>query len=112
MARQLSGKARLVLRKLGRSGKAIDELAVRTQISKTRLAKMLWDLRDLGWVSVSEEMRKLPVYRRVRLPARVAPGKRGKGEAPSTHIAALNAWLRIGVPVGRARSRRVVGPAE
>ena len=112
MARRLSGNAQLLLRQLGRTSKSFDELATRTKIPKKRLSWMLQDLRKLGWISSYEEVRKLPVYRRVRLPAPATRGMRGKGRAPAANFAAINAWLGIGVPGKRARGRRVAGPAE
>ena len=112
MARQLSPEARLVLRQLGRTAKSLDELAARTKMSKRRLSRMVWDLRKLGWISASEELRALPVYRRVRLPAPTAPAPRGEGRAPLSHFAALDAWLGIRRPAKPARKRTVRGESE
>lgn len=96
-----------VLRQLGQSAKSIDELSARTGIRKDRLAKLLWHLQGAGWIAAGEEVRRLPVYRRLRqIPAakRVVGGER-KAAAP--HITALNAAFGIGLPPRRARGRTI-----
>ena len=107
MARPLSRNSRKVLRQLGKAGKSIDELATRTGIRKDRLAKLLWHLQSLGWISVSKEVRTLPVYRRLReVPPRKPDGV-PRGYTPAPHIAALQAAFGIGLPARRARGRTV-----
>jgi hypothetical protein len=106
MARPLSANSRKVLVQLGKSAKSIDELSARTGIRRDKLAKLLWHLLGLGWIAVTEEVRRLPVYRRLReMPAGKRPA--GRRAAPASHIAALNAAFGIGVPPKRARGRMV-----
>jgi hypothetical protein len=107
MARPLSANSRKVLGQVGKAGKSIDELAARTGIRKDRLAKLLWHLQSLGWISVIREVRTLPVYRRVRQVPRPKSHDVAKGYTPAPHIAALQAAFGIGVPVRRARGRTV-----
>src|SRR5947207_11536932 len=106
MPRPLSSNTRKVLTHLGKSPKSMDELAARTGIRKERVAKVLWHLEQLGWVQQTEEIRKLPVYRRLRdLPA--AKPQVGRGASSAPHIAALNAAFGIRTPAKRARGRIV-----
>jgi hypothetical protein len=107
VARALSANSRKVLRELGTTAKSIDELRVRTGVPKKKLAKVLWHLRELGWVSVSEEVRKTPVFRRIRLRAGSASSVRRKRPGPSPHLAALQAAFGIRLPSRRAQARTV-----
>jgi hypothetical protein len=105
MARPLSETSRKVLAQLGKSPKSLDELSARTAIRKDRLAKILWHLLGRGWVATAEEVRRLPVYRRLRdVPA--VPRRRPRPQS-KPHIAALNAAFGIGLPAKRARGRIV-----
>ena len=105
MARPLSETSRKVLAQLGKSPKSLDELSARTGIRKDRLAKVLWHLLGRGWVSAAEEVRRLPVYRRLRdVPSAPRTSPRPQ---PKPHIAALNAAFGIGLPAKRARGRIV-----
>ena len=83
----------------------LDEIAARTGLRKDRLAKVIWHLRQRGWIAADEEMRRLHVYRRLReLPSR--PRKASRSQS-TPHIAALNAAFGIGLPAKRARGRVV-----
>ena len=107
MARPLSGNSLKVLAQLGKGPRSIDELAARTGMRKDRVAKVLWHLQSRGWITVSEEVRRLAVYRRLRnLPARKRPdGPKRYATAP--HIEALQAAFGIRFPAKRARARTV-----
>ena len=107
MARPLSPNSRKVLVQLGKSPKSVDELSARTGIRKDKLAKLLWHLEGLGWIAGDEEVRRLPVYRRLKdLPAlKRTPVPRTSSSA--SHIAALNAAFGIRLPAKRARGRTV-----
>lgn len=107
MARGLSANARKVLRELGDRRKPIDELRRRTGIPKYKLAKVLWHLCNGGWVAVGEEVRKTPVFKRVRVApkADAATGRSRSESAP--HIAALQAAFGIRLPPKRAQGRTV-----
>ena len=106
MARPLSAASNKVLRQLGRTAKSLDELAARTGIRKDRVAKLLWHLEARGWIAVSEETRRLPVYRRLRqasIPKRKDPKDR------ASHFTELYAAFRMRLPSKRARGRVVRG---
>lgn len=96
--------------KLKGSPKTIDQLAASTGIGKKKLAKVLWDLQDLGWVRVAVVLRKsrwrVAVYRlarRVPPAPRAAPPKRS---SMPEHVAMLYAAFGIGLPKRRAVGRR------
>ncbi len=110
MARPLSPDSRALLAKLKGSPKTIDQLAASTGIGKKKLAKVLWDLRDLGWVRVAVVLRKsrwrVAVYRLAR---RVPPAPRAmaaKRNAMPEHVAMLYAAFGIGLPKRRMVGRR------
>ena len=106
MARRLYANSLKVLRQLGQSGKSIDELSARTGIRKDKVAKLLWHLQGAGWIGVSEEVRRLPVYKRLReIPALRRIGGAGRRTAP--HITALQTAFGIRLPSKRARGRTV-----
>ena len=109
MPRPLSLNSRKVLKQLGRSRKTIDELAAQTGIRKDRLAKLLWHLQKRGWIDISEELRRLPVFERLRdLPADKRLSISSHGQPPS-HIINLYAAFKIGLPPKRTRARTVRG---
>src|SRR5437870_4157667 len=90
MARPLSSTSRKVLVQLGKTPKSLDELAARTGVRKDRLAKILWHLLGRGWISAGEEVRRLPVYRRLKdVPGPRPVARAARQSAP--HLAALNA---------------------
>jgi len=105
--RPLSPNTRKVLRQLGGGGRSIDELAARTKIDKDQIAKALWRLRELGWVSVKEEVRKVSVFARARSVPRARPADLERRESMPEHIASLQAAFGIGLPKKRARARTV-----
>jgi DNA-binding IclR family transcriptional regulator len=106
MARPLSANSLKVLRLLGQSGKSLDELSAVAGIRKDRLAKLLWHLERLGWIAGSEEMRRLPVYRRLRtVPARRRPQTASRHAG--SHVADLYAAFGIRLPAKRRRGRVV-----
>ena len=108
MARPLSANAHKVLRHLGRYAKSLDELAARTGIRKDRLAKLLWHLKRGGWIAVSEETRRLPVYLRLRdAPAQLR--RDGKRLGASQQFAELYAAFGIRLPPKRRRGRVIRG---
>lgn len=107
MPRPLSPNSRKVLRQLGGAGKSIDELAARTKIDKDHIAKALWRLRELGWVSVKEEVRKVSVFVRARSVPRVKQAAEKKRQGLPEHLAALQAAFGIGLPRKRPRARTV-----
>src|SRR5688500_1956898 len=100
MARPLSKTSRKVLAQLGKSARSLDELAARLGMRKERLAKALWHLQARGWIAATEEVRRLPVYRRLREAPR-APRKTLRPQ-PAGNIAALNAAFGIALPARRA----------
>ena len=107
MARPLSANSNKVLRQLGRSAKSLDELAARTGIRKDRVAKLLWHLEARGWIAVSEETRRLPVYRRLRqAPIRKRKGAKRRG---SSEFSELYRAFRMRLPAKRPRGRVVRG---
>jgi len=110
VARPLSPESRALLVKLKGSPKTIDQLAASTGIEKKKLAKVLWDLRDLGWVRVAVVLRKsrwrVAVYRLAR---RVPPAPRAvppKRNSMPEHVAMLYAAFGIGLPKRRTVGRR------
>lgn len=105
MARPLSQYARKVLVQLGETPKSLDELSARTGIRKDRLAKVLWHLIGRGWVATGEEVRRLPVYRRLK--AVPAARRNARRAQPSSHLDALNAAFGIRMPAKRTRARTV-----
>lgn len=106
MARRLSANSLKLLRQLGQSGKSIDELSARTGIRKDKVAKLLWHLRGAGWIGVSEEVRRLPVYKRLReIPAAKLTG--GRALRTAVHITALQTAFGIRLPAKRARGRTI-----
>ena len=109
MARPLSSNSQKVLRQLGRSGKSIDELSARTGIRKDRLAKLLWHLEGLGWISAGGEVRRLAVYRRLRDAPRAKRSNPLARNVPASHLVALQAAFGIRLPAKRARGRTVRG---
>lgn len=107
MPRPLSANSHKVLRQLGRSAKSLDELAARTGIRKDRVAKLLWHLEARGWIAVSEETRRLPVYRRLRqAPIRKRKDARHRAASEFTE---LYAAFRMRLPAKRPRGRVVRG---
>jgi len=105
MARPLSKTSRKVLVQLGETPKSLDEIAARTGLRKDRVAKILWHLVARGWIASDEEVRLLPVYRRLK-PVPAARRIKRRTEADS-HMAALNAAFGIRMPAKRARARTV-----
>ena len=106
MARRLSANSLKVLRQLGQSGKSIDELSARTGIRKDKVAKVLWHLQGAGWIGMSEEVRRLPVYKRLReIP--VLRRMAGSGRRTAPHLKALQKAFGIRLPSKRARGRTV-----
>ena len=105
MARPLSETSRKVLVQLGETPKSLDEIAARTGLRKDRVAKILWHLVSRGWIATDEEVRRLPVYRRLK-PVPAARRVR-RTEAADSHFAALNAAFGIRMPAKRARARTV-----
>ena len=103
MARLLSQYARKVLVQLGETPKSLDELAARTGIRKDRLAKVLWHLLRRGWIGTGEEVRRLPVYKRLN----AVPPARRKRRGAGSHLDALNAAFGIRMPTKRTRARTV-----
>ena len=113
MSRTLSSDSRAVLLQLEERAKTIDELQAATGIDKRRLAYMLWNLQRLGWVSVTALLRKgrwrVRAYGLLRrVPPAAKPPKPSR-YAPPDHIAALNAFFRIGPPPANPKARRVRG---
>ena len=106
MARRLSANSLKVLRQLGQSARSIDELSARTGIRKDKLAKLLWHLQGAGWIGASEEVRRLPVYKRLR---EIPAAKRTAGLVSRTaeHITALQTAFGIRLPAKRARGRTI-----
>jgi hypothetical protein len=107
MARPLSSNSQKVLRQLGKAGKSADELAARTGIRRDRVAKLLWHLENLGWISVGEEVRRVAVYRSLR---EAPPAKRKSAlgrSAAASHLVALQAVFGSRLPAKRARGRTV-----
>lgn len=105
MARPLSETSRKVLAQLGETPKSLDEIAARMGLRKDRVAKILWHLVSRGWIATDEEVRRLPVYRRLKaVPAARRAKPRSEGDP---HIAALNAAFGIRMPPKRARARTV-----
>lgn len=105
MPRPLSETSRKVLVQLGQRPKSLDELSARTGVRKDRLAKVLWHLLGRGWIAAAEEVRRLPVYRRLKA---VPPARRKKRrEQASSHLDALNAAFGIRMPAKRTRARTV-----
>lgn len=106
MARPLSPNSRKVLRLLGGTGRSVEELAAATGIARTKLSKILWHLKALGWVTAEEELRKLAVYKRLRvLPATQHAAQPSAKTAP--HLIALQAAFGIRMPARRKRGRTV-----
>lgn len=105
MPRPLSRNTRKVLAQLGQA-RSLDELSARTGLRKDKVAKLLWNLQALGWIALSEEVRLLPVYRRLRDIPRAKRQTNPLRSQPA-HIAALNAAFGISLPVKRARGRTV-----
>jgi len=107
MPRPLSPNSEKVLRHLGRSAKSLDELAARTGIRKDRVAKLLWHLEARGRIAVSEETRRLPMYRRLRqTPIRKRKDAMHRGASKFTE---LYAAFRMRLPAKRPRGRVVRG---
>lgn len=113
MARTLSPDSRAVLLQLEERPKTIEELEAATGLDKKRLAYMLWNLRRLGWVSIAARLNKgrwrVRAYGLMRRVPPVARPQRPSRYLPSDHIAAINAFLRIGPPPAHPRARRVRG---
>ncbi len=106
MARPLSPNSRKVLRLLGGTGRSLEELAGATGIARTKLSKILWHLKALGWVAAQEEVRKLAVYKRLRaVPAPEHISEPSTKTAP--HLVALQAAFGIRMPARRKRGRTV-----
>ena len=105
MARPLSETSRKVLVHLGETPKSLDEISARTGLRKDRIAKILWQLISRGWIATAEEVRRLPVYRRLKPVPAARRAKRGT--AADSHIAALNAAFGIRMPAKRSRARTV-----
>lgn len=113
MSRPMSADSRAVLLELEERVKTIDQLEAATGIDKKRLAYMLWNLRRLGWVTITGLLRKdrwrVRAYGLARRVPHAALSARPTRYAPPDHIAALNAAFRIGPPPVRPRARRIRG---
>jgi len=113
MPRPLSSDSRAVLLQLEERAKTIDQLEAATGIDKKRLAYMLWNLRRLGWVTITGLLRKdrwrVRAYGLARRVPPAAIPARPSRYSPPGHIAALSAVFRIGPPPARPRARRVRG---
>ncbi|MCC7082637.1 MAG: hypothetical protein IT530_18385 [Burkholderiales bacterium] len=102
-----------MLLQLEERAKTIDQLEAATGIDKKRLAYMLWNLRRLGWVTITGLLKKERWRVRAyglarRVPPAAIPAKPSR-YLPPDHIAALYAVFRIGSPPARPRGRRVRG---
>ena len=110
MARPLSKISRKVLRQVRKAGSSLDELSARTGLRKERLAKVLWHLQTRGWISASEEMRALAVYRRLRPLPKPTPTRAPTRNPGAAHLVALQGAFGSRLPARRARGRVVRTP--